>query len=128
MKKIMFIVEKTNTGYSAYPENENLAVYTTGRDIKELRANLKDALDTWTEHERKPKIKAENIITRINLEQFFEFYRILNFSALGERIGMNSTLMSQYANGVKHPSDKQVSRILTGVRELGRELAAIDIV
>lgn len=128
MKKIVFTVEKTNTGYSAYAIGDKVALATTGGNMAALRRNIRDAVDTWTEHHEIARIRDENIIVRIDLQQFFEFYRILNFSALGERIGMNSTLISQYAKGVKHPSDKQISRILTGVKELGRELAAIDIV
>ncbi len=42
-KKINITVEKTDTGYSAY--TEDISVFTTGKDIPELHANLLEALN-----------------------------------------------------------------------------------
>ena len=42
-KKIEITVEKTDSGYSAYAENMN--VFSTGKDITELYANLLEALN-----------------------------------------------------------------------------------
>lgn len=46
---------------------------------------------------------------------------------LSERIGMNHTLLSQYANGRKKPSPKQKERIMEGIHEIGRELTEISL-
>lgn len=41
---------------------------------------------------------------------------------------MNPTLLSQYVNGVKKPSDKQVKKMLEGIKALGRELLQLDLI
>ncbi len=53
---------------------------------------------------------------------------MLNAKYLAQRIGMSEALLSQYVNGHKKPSKRQTSRILTGVREIGRELSEISII
>lgn len=129
MKKYKFIVEKTGTGYSAFVEDfENYPVSTTGKSTDELKTNMLDALNTWLEFKGKPLASLEQIITKIDLPQFFEYYKEINAKALSKRIGMNETLLSQYVNGKKEPSQKQISRILNGVKELGKELTKIEIV
>ena len=40
---------------------------------------------------------------------------------------MNNTLLSHYINGIKKPSQKQVEKILTGIKEVGRELMELEI-
>jgi len=46
-KKIPVIIEKTDTGYSAYSEVNN--VFTTASDIPELHVNLTEALNLFYE-------------------------------------------------------------------------------
>jgi hypothetical protein len=41
MNKIVFVVEKTNTGFSAYAEDYD--VYTTGNNEEDLRKNILEA-------------------------------------------------------------------------------------
>ena len=41
---------------------------------------------------------------------------------------MNETLLSQYVNGIKKPSKKQVNRIVDGLHEIGRELMELTLV
>ena len=50
--KYIFIVEKTNTGYSAYAENANVA--TVGDTYAELKENMLEALNMLLEEEQKP--------------------------------------------------------------------------
>jgi hypothetical protein len=39
---------------------------------------------------------------------------------------MNQSLLAQYIKGIKKPSSTQVNRILKGVQQIGKELAAIQ--
>ncbi len=126
MTKFKFIVERTRTGYSAYCEGKNYIVATTGGDMKELRYNMLEALNLYFEDKGKVYTQ-DNIKVILDLPQFFEFYRVINAKALSERIGMNQSLLAQYIKGIKTPSDAQVNRILVGIRDLGRELAQIDL-
>ena len=122
MKKIIVIVEKTESGFSAYAEN--YPVYTVGNNLDELKNNILEAMNLYFE-------KTEDTVTELDLKitldlpQFFEFYKVINAKALSERIGMNQSLLAQYINGNKKPSSAQTQRILKGVQQIGRELSEI---
>jgi hypothetical protein len=125
IKKIDVIVEKTNTGYSAYADQ--YPVCTTGSDITKLRSNILEALNLYFEFEDKKKKVTENDYRIIlDLPQFFDFYKVINAKAFCQRIGMNQSLLAQYIKGKKRPSATQTKRILQGVQLLGRELAEIN--
>lgn len=52
MEEIVFVVEKTSTGYSAYAEDfDKYPVGTTGGDIQELKDNIFEALNFHLEEE-----------------------------------------------------------------------------
>lgn len=128
MKKFIFVVEKTRTGYSAFAEDEKINVVTTGRNMPELRGNVLDAMNTWRELKGQAGVTDKEIVIRLDLAQFFKYYKVINSSALAERIGISQSLLSQYANGIKTPSEKQVNRILSSIRELGRELMHLELI
>jgi hypothetical protein len=48
-------------------------------------------------------------------------------SAPGNRTGMHKSLLSEYINGKRTLSGKQVIKILNGVKELGKELTQLEI-
>ncbi|MGB4775714.1 MAG: hypothetical protein WBP45_11105 [Daejeonella sp.] len=128
MKKIVFIVEKTTTGYSAYAENFNkFSVGTTGINLAVLRQNILEASNLYQEHQGRPAITDNDIAIQLDLPQFFDFYKEINAKALSNRVGINQTLLSQYINGHKKPSNKQVHRILDGIKQLGQELSRLDL-
>lgn len=122
MKKITIIVEKTETGYSAYSENH--PVYTVGNNLDELKFNILEALNLYFE-DQPNRITLEDLRIKLDLPQFFEFYKVINAKALSERIGMNQSLLAQYIKGIKKPSPAQTQRILKGVQQIGRELSEI---
>ncbi len=123
--KIQMVVEKTKTGYSAYAEK--YPVYTVGNSLEELKTNILEALNLY--FEKQGKIIAENELKiSLDLPQFFEFYKVINAKALSERIGMNQSLLAQYIKGIKKPSPTQTQRILKGVQQVGKELAAIRFI
>lgn len=119
---IYFTVEKTDTGYSAY--SEEYPVYSTGSTLTELRSHLQEALELYYEDEPHFSVSAQQIEFYFDIQQFFSYFQELNVSAIGKRIGMSQSLLSQYATGAKRPSPKQAERILEGIRELGQELAS----
>ncbi|HEX7585005.1 MAG TPA: XRE family transcriptional regulator [Prolixibacteraceae bacterium] len=122
MKKIAIIVEKTETGYSAY--SENYPVYTVGSNLDELKNNILEALNLYFE-KAEDKVSEFDLKITLDLPQFFEFYKVINAKALSDRIGMNQSLLAQYINGNKKPSSAQTQRILKGVQQIGRELSEI---
>jgi transcriptional regulator with XRE-family HTH domain len=128
MKKLIFIVEKTSTGYSAYAADDNLPVGTTGENMTALKQNVVDAVNTYREHAGLKPVTEDNIIIQLDIKQFFEYYKVINAKALAERIGMSQSLLSQYANGIKAPSERQANKIVEGIKELGRELVKLELV
>lgn len=120
--KTEMIIEKTRTGYSAYAAK--YPVYTTGKTLDELKANMLEALNLHFEESGKVFTEKDLKIT-LDLPQFFEFYKVINAKALSERIGMNQSLLAQYITGIKKPSSTQTHRILKGIQQVGRELAEI---
>lgn len=57
----------------------------------------------------------------MTLEQLFKDDRI-SLSAIARDIGMNQSLMRQYACGNKKPSESQIKRIQQGVDKLRLDL------
>jgi predicted RNase H-like HicB family nuclease len=123
-KVIILIVEKTNTGFSAF--SEDFPIFTTGKSIPELINNAYEAVELHFEEET-GKISPKNIKFEIDFQQFFKYYKVINVKFLGEKIGMNPTLISQYISGTKKPSSKQTEKILDGIHQIGEELAGIKL-
>jgi predicted RNase H-like HicB family nuclease len=92
-KKIKMIVEKTDTGFSAF--SEDYPIYTTGRTIPELIDNAFEAANLFFEEEN-IRITQENFKFEIDFKQFFQYYKVINAKFLTAKIGMNPTLLSQY--------------------------------
>lgn len=122
MRKIEVIIERTNTGYSAYTPKYPVA--TTGKDLRQLKLNISEALTVYFD-EADRKVTTEDLNLTLDIGQFFEFYKVINAKAFSEQIGMNQSLLAQYIKGNKKPSATQVNRILRGVQQIGRELAEI---
>jgi transcriptional regulator with XRE-family HTH domain len=128
MKTILFIVGKTRTGFDAYREEAgNNLIATTGSNMIELKENILEAYNLYLSDSKVPSISIDQIDFQYDLPSFFEFYKEINASALGKRIGMHKSLISEYANGRRKPSAKQVKKILYGVKELAKELSELDL-
>ncbi len=124
-KKIKMIVEKTNTGFSAF--SDDYPIFTTGRTIPELIDNAFEAANLYFDEDR-VKITHENVKFEIDFKQFFQYYKVLNSKFLADKIGMNPTLLSQYVRGHKKPSDTQAEKILSGIHQIGQELSEINLI
>lgn len=124
-KKIVMVVEKTDTGFSAY--SVDYPIYTTGRSIADLIKNAYEAANLFYEDQ---DIILEGDILKFELDfrQFFQYYNVINSKLLAKRIGMNPTLLSQYVTGHKKPSEMQTEKILMGIHKIGQELAEINLI
>jgi predicted RNase H-like HicB family nuclease len=124
-KKIKFTAEKTDTGFSAF--SEAYPVFTTGKTFSELLKNAVEAINLYLA-DQDSQVGEKNIEFEIDLQQFFQYYRVINSKFLAKRIGMNETLLSQYVQGRKKPSQKQTNKILQGIQQVGRELSNLNLV
>ena len=123
--KIKMIVEKTDTGFSAF--TEKYPVFTTGKTIAELTNNAFEAVELYFE-DKGYTLTHDNIQFEIDFKQFFQYYKVINSKYLADKIGMNKTLLSQYVQGKKKPSEKQKQKILSGIHEIGQELSEINLI
>jgi len=63
-----------------------------------------------------------------DLSSFLNVFDFINVSKLAKTLGVNESLMRQYAAGNKKPSNKQSKRIIDGIREVSKELLAINLI
>ena len=128
MNKIKFTVGKTTTGYDAcYENSKKIVAITTGDNLSELRLHALEAYNLYADDIGAKQITSEQILFEFDVPSFFEFYGIINARALSERIGMNNGLLSHYITGVKKPSEKQVKKIMAGLKEIGKELSELEL-
>lgn len=125
MKIYIIIVEKTDTGYSAYAKDDHINAVTVGSTITEVKKNALESLNLLYEQQGKKQVTLEDISIQLDLPQVFDYFEI-NAKAFSERIKMNTQLLNQYINGSKEPSAKQISKITKGLREFGKELMELD--
>lgn len=124
MNKIVMIVEKTATGFSAFSSTNS--IYTTGSSVVELMNNAYEAVALHFDEEG-ITIDSSVVKFEIDFQQFFKYYKVINAKFLAEKIGMNPTLLSQYVQGHKKPSQKQTTKILAGIHQIGQELSEINL-
>jgi len=122
--KIKVSITKEITGYSATAFIGDDFIGIEGESFDELKLNIQESIN-FTFKEEGFVYSMEEIIFTLDLQSFFDFYKVLNAKAISERIGMNQSLLAQYISGKKKPSPHQTMRILEGVRQIGRELAEI---
>jgi predicted RNase H-like HicB family nuclease len=124
-KRIKIIIEKTETGFSAF--SEEYPIFTTGKSITELQINALEATQLYFD-EVEEKITMEKLKFEFDFQQFFQYYNVINAKMLAQKIGMNATLLSQYVSGKKKPSDVQTEKILNGIHQIGQELAELNLI
>lgn len=124
---VTFVVLKEDSGYSATAKLKNSFIASEGDTFDELKNNCLEALNLAKSKSAK-SYHLENLIFKFDVGSFFYFYRVINVKALSERIGMNQSLLSQYINGQKKPSSKQINKILTAVHQIGKELSEVQLI
>lgn len=132
-KSVTIIVEKASDGFTAYVP-ELPGCITFGNSLDEIKENIREAITLQLEGmiedgEEIPFNLQEdfNIELKLDVAQVFNLYQSINSTGFAKRIGMNQSLLSQYVNGIKKPSEKQARRILEGVVNFGRELSHIQV-
>ena len=123
------IIEKTSTGFSGYFKEVDGAV-STNSSIAELKEDLQEVLNyhlDYLEEKDKNFTRPRDLIInyRIDLEQFFEHYNVINKTAFAEYIGLNPSLFRQYIKGLAPLSDKKMLHITKGLHKLASDIEDI---
>lgn len=132
MRRLEAIVEKTESGYSAFIE-EVPGVIATGENFDEIKTNLNEALEFHLEGlkefgEEIPDVLQEeySLSFHVEVESFFDWFEgILTKSGVGRITGINRDLLNQYAKGIKKPGPKQRKKIETALHKFGQDLLQI---
>lgn len=125
MKEIKFVVEKNNDGYWASREEHEGVIGAYGETITDLK---KDIVTAYNLYQDKIKITADQVKLQFDIASFFELYGgVIAAAGIGKRTGIQKSLISEYVNGKRKPSRKQINRLLSTINDLGRELAEIEI-
>jgi predicted RNase H-like HicB family nuclease len=119
-------ITKEEIGYSAYAYVSPYSINTQGDTFEELQLMIIEAVNLTFEEDGFT-YAIDDIKFKLDLESFFDFYKVINAKALSKRIGMNQSLLAQYIKGIKKPSPAQTKRIIDGVQQIGRELAEIQL-
>ncbi len=97
---------------------------TSGKDLDELQKNFSEQLEGFYQIDPR-KIKFE---FTYDIGAFFEHYSELNISAIAEKAGINASLLRQYKNRVKFPSQAQVKKLEDAIHVIGQELTNVSLV
>lgn len=129
---IKLILEKSNTGYSAFSEDLPGAV-TAGETIDDIKENFAEVLEMKADYleETGKKQEAEelrnaNVTYFLDLKTFFEYYSVFNKSALADYIGINPSLLRRLSLGLEELSDKKALQIKNGLHKLASEIKQFD--
>ena len=110
------IIEITSTGYSGYVQ-EMPGVASAASDMSSLKADLNEAIQMGQGNEL-----PFHITYLVDLQQFFEHFKVLNKSALAAYLGINPSLFRQYTSGLTPLSDAKLQTITKGLQRLSHEL------
>lgn len=128
-------IEKQSDGtYIAYNiTGEKVQLIGTGKSVKEAKEDFYNSIEEIKESyieigDEMPACLSEDVDFRFDISSLFEYFSMLNVSALARYLGINDSLMRQYRNGSAPISDKQLEKIEVGIHRLGTELAALSLV
>ncbi len=124
--KVKITIVKEDVGYSAHTLVKNKFIATEAETFDILLNKLLEAIN-FTFEKEEISYKIVDLKFTYDLTSFFEYYKVINAKALSERIGMNQSLLAQYIKGIKKPSTSQLKRILTGIQQVGKELAEVQL-
>ena len=136
MEKIAVVVEKTEMGYSAYVP-EIPGIITVGDTYNDIKRNIQEALELYWEGEDEnvlpkavlnAKRNGFEVELQVDMQELFNHFEgILTKSGLAKITGLNQSLVSQYALGLKKPSVKQAKKIESALHNLADQLWAVRL-
>ena len=134
MKDVTVVVEYADTNLSAYIDGA--PVITTGRDLAEIKKNMKEAIDVYLESCNELQLEPVEILKgdinlkyKVDTATFINYYSsIFTKAALSRITGINERQLWHYAAGVHKPRKAQIEKIQQGVRILTNELQGITLV
>lgn len=135
MKRNMVILEKTiDGGYSAYLPGLTGCI-ASGKTLPGIKQNIREAVDFHIEGMKLENLQIPEsfhgefvLFYKMDIASLFDWFSgVLTKSGISRITGMNQSLISQYASGIKTPSSKQSKKIEKAIHSLGQELLEIEL-
>ena len=133
MKTIALIERGKDGSYGIYTPNLESTISGNGATLEAARKDFeeayREALDVFEEMGSPvpEELKDLEFEYRYDLSAFYEAHPYLNVTQVARYIGINETLMRQYRRG-QYISETQLARIQEGIRQIGRELAHVELI
>ncbi|MGQ1929050.1 type II toxin-antitoxin system HicB family antitoxin [Ornithobacterium rhinotracheale] len=125
---IKIILEKTNTGYSAYSKDLP-GVVSAGESIEEVKENFEEVrsllVDDFLEQEQVQKAKElqeAEFMFYLDLKTFFEYYSLFNKSELAKYLGLNPSHLRRLSSQNIELSEQKSLQIQRGLHQLADDL------
>lgn len=133
MNKVNVIVEYSDKNLSAYLEDA--PIITTGKDLKEIKENMNEAIELYLESCKEMKIVPVPTLQgeiqldyKIDAATFINYYSgIFTKAALSRITGINERQLWHYAAGIHKPRKQQLEKIQSGINALTKELTSISL-
>ena len=133
MNKVNVIVEYSDKNLSAYIEDA--PIITTGKDLKEIKENMNEAIELYLESCKEMKIVPVPTLQgeiqldyKIDAATFINYYSgIFTKAALSRITGINERQLWHYDAGIHKPRKQQLEKIQNGINALTKELTSISL-
>jgi predicted RNase H-like HicB family nuclease len=129
--KVKVIIEKSDDGFWVTVEDLP-GCYSFGKTITEALASTREAISDHvaglTENgDRIPELFLKNFEFKVkyDLQALFSSYQIINKTAFADYVGINASLLRQYAKGLAFASEKQREKIENALHRIGEELTQV---
>jgi hypothetical protein len=133
--KINVIIEKNENDFWGRIEGFEYLPVTVADSIDGVISNLKLLLADYIEHEgandkKWKRVDVDNLLfdLHFDLRAFFAEYTFLNISTIAKMSGINSSLVRQYAKGIKHPSTAQAKKVEKTIHQLAEKMNNVSLV
>ncbi len=128
---VTVIVEYSGDNLSAYIKDA--PIITTGKDLKEIETNIKEATELYKETCTETGIQPVKALQgefdfkyKVDTASFINYYsNIFTKAALSRITGINERQLWHYAAGVHKPRRRQLEKIENGIHKLSTELSNI---
>ena len=128
MKAKVIIERAADGGFWSYLKEDipNCGISGFGETAEACKADFLTAYDLL-----KSSNNADGIMTpdlqfewEYDMQSFFNCFDYLNVSKVGEKAGINPSLMRQYASGSAKAGEKQYGKLRKAVNEMVKELSS----
>jgi hypothetical protein len=132
-KKVKAIIGRSKTGFTIMMENFDLAI-SYGDTLEEAKADFEKFPTEYIEISKGAGKEIPLELNNGNLEfeyvydlsGFFAFYDFISPTKIARHIGINPSLMRQYASGCTYLSYTKKKEIEKNIHNIGRELMTVS--